>query len=308
MNHAIESIEPENETHWLSLRTKDITSTEVSALFSLSPYTTIYDLWAQKKSGEIYSIKPSERMNWGTRLQDAIAFGVAEDYQLQRLRKKTEYMRDPYSRAGSSFDFEAYCGGSIVLLEIKNVGNDMYKQGWQETEFGLEAPAHIELQVQHQMMVSNIHSAWICALIGGNKIEVLKRTYDPAVGSSIRSKIVKFWESIENNEQPAIDWERDYQSVINMSQIVDPKKSIRANSNMELLLSLYDEAQKNESLAKKNKDVARAEILAMAGDAEFVIGEKYKANLGIVSKGEYVVKPTSYRKIRVSKLKQELIA
>ena len=95
---------PENKAHWLELRSMDITSTEVSALFGISPYKTHFELWHQHKDGLITEIEENERMRWGSRLQNAIAEGIAEDEGWQ-IRLMDEYVRDPARRMGSSFDF-----------------------------------------------------------------------------------------------------------------------------------------------------------------------------------------------------------
>src|SRR5687768_166765 len=100
----IETIEPKNEQHWRELRSQDITSTEVSALFGVSPYTTLFELWHRKRDRTVVDFESTERMKWGNRLQDAVATGIAED-QKWRIRRMTEYMRDPLLKMGASFDF-----------------------------------------------------------------------------------------------------------------------------------------------------------------------------------------------------------
>src|SRR3990167_5628915 len=97
-------IKPTSEADWLSLRTLDITSTEISALFGCSPYSTAFELWHRKKSGVIVQLKENERMFWGTKLQDAIAAGIAEE-QGWAIRRMNEYIRNAELRIGSSFDF-----------------------------------------------------------------------------------------------------------------------------------------------------------------------------------------------------------
>ena len=51
-NHmATEVIAFRSEQEWLDLRKKDITSTDVAALFNLSPYKTEFELYHEKLSG-----------------------------------------------------------------------------------------------------------------------------------------------------------------------------------------------------------------------------------------------------------------
>jgi len=122
-----ETIIPANESEWLALRTKDITSTDVAALFGLSPYCTLFELWHRKKNLTSVDFEATEWVKWGQRLQDSIAAGVAEDNGWV-IRRMSEYVRIPELRIGASFDFsieteyerpsETFEKG---LLEIKNV-------------------------------------------------------------------------------------------------------------------------------------------------------------------------------------------
>lgn len=68
-----------DKQEWLKKRLDDITSTEVSALFGLSPYSTEFELWHRKKSREVVELASNERMVWGSRLESAIAGGIASD-------------------------------------------------------------------------------------------------------------------------------------------------------------------------------------------------------------------------------------
>src|SRR3990172_11795006 len=117
----VETIKPKNEAEWLSLRMKDITSTEISALFGISPYSTEFELWHRKKNKLYVDFEETERMTWGLRLQNAIAKGIAED-QGWKVRRMNEYIRIPELRIGASFDFSIE-GKDIEpgILEIKNV-------------------------------------------------------------------------------------------------------------------------------------------------------------------------------------------
>ena len=48
---TVQTITPSSKQDWLKARTEDITSTEVSALFGISPYTTAFELWHRKHDG-----------------------------------------------------------------------------------------------------------------------------------------------------------------------------------------------------------------------------------------------------------------
>ena len=66
-------------------------------------------------------------MKWGTRLQDSIAMGIAQD-QGWSIRPMKEYITDTDLRLGASFDFAI---GDDGLLEIKNVDSLVFHKQWE---------------------------------------------------------------------------------------------------------------------------------------------------------------------------------
>ena len=271
----IEIITTTSEQHWLELRTKDLTSTDVAALFGLSPYKTAFELFHEKREGKIVKLKPNERMKWGNRFESAIAHGVAEDneWTVQPLKV---YMRDPDARLGSSFDFEitSLLHGRCIL-EIKNVDGLQYFKKWKDDGAGgIEAPEHIELQIQHQMLVSGYQNCALVAMVGGNSPKVTFRKFDPEIGKAITTKAAAFWASIEANEPPSADYSRDADliaqiySQVNEGEIYDTKDDEIVAS----LVEQYQSATARITAATTDANVAKAKILERVGTAERVIG------------------------------------
>ena len=223
-----------DEAAWLAERTKDITSTEVAALFGLSPYQTEFELWHHKRDGVVEALEPSERMRWGIRLQDAIAAGVAEDMGWEAHRLDV-YMRDPEDRIGSSFDFEVRDdsrASSCGLMEIKNVDRMVFLDAWLDTPAGIEAPQHIELQAQHQMEVADRDWCAIVALVGGNEAKVTIRERDREIGQHIRRRVRAFWQSIEAGTPPKPDYDADADLLMRLHGRADKGVTIEADADV----------------------------------------------------------------------------
>lgn len=275
-----QTIVPASKDEWLAHRSKDLTSTEVSALFGISPYLTKFELWHNKKNKFVVEIEESERMRWGNRLQDSIAFGLAEDNGWN-VRKKDEYMRIPNLRVGSSFDFEIV-GES--LLEIKNVDALIFKEGWSVDQDGdIEAPPHIELQLQHQMLVSGLERGFIGALVGGNRVAKLEREAQTHVHAAIVDAASSFWESIDKDVPPDPDFKEDAKFISKLYQGVVEGKIIDASLDMDQVAARYSYAASKEKEAKKEKEAARAEMLYLIGDAEKVRGAGYTVSAGFTA-------------------------
>lgn len=307
-------INPKNEAEWLALRMKDITSTDCAALFGISPYLTKFELFHRKKRAEVVDFKTNERVRWGNLLQDAIAAGVAEE-QGWTVRKMTEYIRNEELRAGSSFDFSIenwiptdpahvhVKRQELGLLEIKNVDGLQYKNGWLEDEDGnIEAPTHIEIQVQHQLMVSEREFAYIGALVGGNNLILLKRTRDEVVIAAIRKAVAEFWASIEANEPPAPDFKADAAFISKLYGYAEPNKVFDARGD-ESVLEKALEYKRLGDIAKdadEKRKAIKAELLTIIGDSEKVSGEGFTISAGIVGSCPISYVREEYRNFRIN--------
>ncbi len=283
-----ETIIPKDEQEWLALRTKDITSTDVAALFGISPYLTEFELWHRKKDSTIVEFSPNTRMAWGNRLEEAIAKGIAEDNNFQ-VAKIPEYIRCPELRIGSSFDYRIVDGNltnksSDAILEVKNVDGLAYKDGWLINGDSIESPPHIELQVQHQLLVSGLSAAYIGALIGGNRVTLIKRLPDPQIQEAIKVKVAAFWASIDANEEPTPDFKEDAEFIAKLNGYAEPGKLLNAHGDAKLsgLVRDYKEWGSKADNAKAEKEGIRAQILTIIGDAEKVKGDEFTITAGLI--------------------------
>lgn len=286
-----------DKQEWLKKRLDDITSTEVSALFGLSPYATEFELWHRKKSREVVELASNERMTWGSRLESAIAGGIASDQGWDVVPLK-EYLRLPELRMGSSFDFKIVPDG---ILEIKNVDSLAFASSWLNDGDTTEAPPHIELQVQHQLAVSGLSYAYIGALVGGNTVHLIKRTPNEKVIARIKSRVSQFWESIESNTPPEPDFKKDASFIASLYKHAEPGSIYDATSDSEII-SLVDEYQRAgeiEREAKERKDAAKAQILMRVSDAEKVTGDTFTISLGIVGPARIEYDREAYRNFRI---------
>lgn len=294
-----ETFEGFSETEWHKMRAEDITSTDAAALFGCSPYSTEFEIWHRKKSGDIVTIAENERMRWGVRLQDAIAKGICQDNGWGIMRRKDEYMRLPTLRIGASFDFEVAHGTEKFLLEIKNVGLDAFGKGWLIDGDNIEAPPHIELQAQHQLLVSGLNTIYIGALIGGNRVVLIKRERDHQVIEAICDRVKRFWDSMASGISPAPDFQRDADFIKTLYAYSTPGTILAANDKISKLVVHYKEASAKESEAKKNKDAAKAEMLTLIGTAEKVLGDGFTISAGMIGPTHIEYDREGYRDFRI---------
>jgi putative phage-type endonuclease len=267
---SIETIEITSEAQWLRERTKDLTSTDIAALFDLSPYKTSFELYHEKQSGQVPPFRDNERMKWGRRFEAPIAKGVAEDEGWE-IAKLDIYMRDTAARLGSSFDFLITSSSDGPgILEIKNVDGIQYRNKWTD----LEAPEHIELQIQHQMLVSGYRWTALVAMVNGNSPKIIYREFDPDIAEQIRARAKAFWQMVETGVAPAADYSRDADLLTRIHANANRGEIFDASGDNEIASMVFEYHQAGRSiddLEARRKEI-KARILDKIGTAERVTG------------------------------------
>jgi putative phage-type endonuclease len=274
-------INPKDFDHWLQLKTEDVSSTESAALFGLSPYSTEFELYHQKLTGEVFTIDDNDRMYCGRMLEDTIAKMVQDQLGIKARRLKTYFRHDEEPHMSSSFDYEIVGDNSESqlfinnphlkgsgLLEIKNVDSLVYRDEWTDDE----APPHIEVQVQHQMEVANRNWTLIVALVGGNRMKIILRDRDHAMGAAIRKRINKFWTDVASHSEPKPDFERDMNFILSMFN--DDKGEAVDMTDDESLRSMvisYKELNTRKLALEKALDALKAEVIYTVGNASGLV-------------------------------------
>ena len=283
-----ETLTFETEGEWLAMRKQDVTSTESSALYGVSPYTTEYQLYHAKRGSLDSDIEVNERMKWGNRLEAAIAEGVAEDFGLIVEPFKV-YMRCSQHRIGSSFDYkvvgitDTFSGEDETyrdlfrqlgqgLLEIKNVDGFIFRKSWTDDGDEIEAPPHIEFQVQHQMLVSGLQWAMLAPLVNGNTPKPTYRVKSDKVHESILKKVDGFWHKVDNSIEPDPDYTKDGRAIGQLYlEDDDTEEDMSDNEYLRQLCEEEIDAAQRKKAAEEEQRAKKAEILTIIGSHRKVI-------------------------------------
>ncbi len=264
---TVETIPIVSQEQWHAERAKDVTSTQVAALFGCNPYLTHLELWHQKATGYVEEFDNNDRVRWGNRLEASIAAGVAEDWKFNVVRKVDYYARLPESRLGASFDYEAqHNADEVVLLEIKNVDAYEFREKWSGEGETLLAPAHIELQVQTQLMVHPADYAILAVLVGGNQMHTVVRERDTEVQDEIARRVAAFWTSVANGTPPHPDYARDAELLLSHVYARTDGLEIEADADTAALIYRWCEAKRVADTVKP----LQAQIAERVGTASKV--------------------------------------
>lgn len=295
MNITRETLTFSTEAEWLSWREQDLTSTEAAALFDSSPYATEFELHHVKTGRLTKDFEDNDRTRWGRRLEAAIAAGIAEDLGLIVEPFKV-YGRIPELRMGSSFDFkivglapgaapnvyrDAFETFGPGIMEIKNVDGLQFRRAWLEDGEEIEAPPHIEIQVQHQLEVAGLDWAIIAPLVGGNTPKPMLRLRDKEVGALICERTRRFWDRIDAGVTPEPHYVEDA-GTISRLYVDNDGSSLDLTSNPRVyeLCKTYKAAGVDEKAAVDRKKGAKAELLTIIGAAKAVRGAGFSISAG----------------------------
>ena len=283
------------EQAWLEERARDLTSTEVAALFGASPYMTKYELWHRKTGQLPIHFEANERMKWGNRLESAIAYGIAEDLGLVVEPFKT-YIRLPDLRVGSSFDFKVvgierdwrkeeneyrdlFRQHGPGVMEVKNTDFIAFRRGWMDEDGDVEAPAHIEFQVQHQLLCSGLAWGIVAPLIAGNTPRPFYRLADDSVHKAILKMAGNFWGSIEAGTPPDPNYAEDADTIAALLLNDDGETvDLSDNDRFDEVCAAYKAAAADAKVAEARKQAAKGEILDIMGTAAAAKGAHFKVS------------------------------
>jgi len=137
-------------------------------------------------------------------------------------------------------------------------------------------------------------------LIGGNRVELIRREPDEKIIGALRKRVREFWESIDANQEPKPDFARDNSMISKLYGYAEPGKLIQATEEMTAIAKRYTAAAATAKKAEGEKTGARAELLTMIGTAEKVLGEGFSISAGVVGPADVAYRRESYRNFRVN--------
>ena len=184
------------------------------------------------------------------------------------------------------------------ILEIKNVDAWIFKNEWTD-----EAPAHIEIQVQHQLEACARPWAILAVLVGGNRLETFVRRRDSEVGAALRQRIRGFWSDLARGILPPVILPADAALVSSLYRYAEAGNVLDAQGNAEIaeLCATYQAAAKAEREAIALKQTAKAKLLPLIHKAERVLADGYTISCGEIA--ETVVEQytrKSYRNFKIT--------
>jgi predicted phage-related endonuclease len=262
-----------NEDEWHELRRKHIGASDIAALFNCgSSYTPTLNELYHIKRGNLPSNSGGILAELGKVMEPFIAYMISDQFGWRLERCKAYHIHPEHTALGCTLDYfvvESEHGPGI--LEIKNVLP--FSPGWSQTA----APDHIELQLQHQFLVTNAARVetgkkpftWgaIGSMHGGNPedIRIMIRTPDIRVHKHIVDMATRFMDDIKNHKEPPLIGSEDYQHIVDLfkSAVIQDETvlDLRGNGQITGMVSKYHECKAHIKFWNKELETIKTQLM-----------------------------------------------
>ena len=187
---------------WLAVRQGGIGSSDAAAAVGLCPYKSPLELWMEKTGRTPTETIPpgmDDARFWGTLLEPyvAVAYTQQSGRKVRKINAVLQHPTFPYMLA--NIDREVVGDPEVQLLECKTAGEWGMKL-WQDG-----VPEHVQLQVQHQLAVTNKQAADVAVLLCGQRLEIHRIERDEDVISRLVVLEARFWKYVETDIAPPAD-------------------------------------------------------------------------------------------------------
>ncbi len=187
---------------WLSVRQGGIGSSDAAAAVGLCPYKSSLELWMEKTGRTPAEATPpgmDDPRYWGTLLEPyvAVAYMQQTGRKVRKVNAVLQHPTFPYLLA--NIDREVVGRPDVQILECKTAGE------WGSKLWQHGVPEHIQLQVQHQLAVTNQQAADVAVLLCGQRMEIHRIERDEEVIARLMVLEARFWQHVETDIAPPAD-------------------------------------------------------------------------------------------------------
>jgi predicted phage-related endonuclease len=305
---TIQTFSTTNRPEWLSLRHRDVTGSEVGALFNLHRYLTPAQLYAKKVSSTAAFDAVGSAVTRGQRLEKFVADQLHEEYGFAHIRKADMYYRDTECRLGGTPDYfiPSDPNAEFEILEIKTIAARDFVEKWRggDPEGEIIPESWQLLQAQTYMYLTGAPSAKFAVLPVSDwapmDIHIVNVVRRQGIIDKIRERAAAFWEAVDHGVVPPFDYEKDTAAIKAIYAGVTEGKEIDLRNDIEIIKDL-DVLEHQKAIKKEAESTITSienRIRAKMRDAEFAAIPNGQMTLKTVNRKECTVAATSYRQLR----------
>jgi predicted phage-related endonuclease len=302
----VETIPTTSREQWLKVRGRDVTASDIAALFGVHPNKSALQVFLQK-TGQKTDHIDTKVLRRGRILEPAVPLAIQEDYPAWRFRKLDVYLRAPALRIGGTPD---YARVQDVIdgiaqpeepVEMKTASVDIYERDWKDGP-----PLYHQLQVLTQAKLMGVSRGWLAVLVDNfsKDLELHEIRVVESAWQKIVTRVAEFWADVEASKMPEPDYRVD-------GDVIDDLYPPRPGSSLDLsadnllpdILDERDKLKAQEKAIRQRIESIDAEIVHKLRGAELGHRPGWHITNKLQSRAGYTVAPTTFSVLRVKRLK-----
>jgi predicted phage-related endonuclease len=301
-------VTPKSRADWLDIRKGFTGCSKIPVLLGCDPYTTLAQFWAEK-TGRLDPEPQTVQMRRGTILEAPALEMLAEE------RPDWTITPNPIPGGFLVIDDETQiCATPDALatrpdrpgpgvIQVKSVDPFAFKKNWLDDMGGIEPPTHVLVQTLAEMHMTDAKWGTVAALVVSSGIDLHVIDIEPIPGliETLIAKNREFWQFVEKDERPPLDYGRDGALIAQLHRGLTPDKTIdlSGDNSFRAAIADYLDAKTIISAAEKRKATAEAEIRDKLADATAATAGDFFVTAKVVNRAEHMVRATSYRQLRI---------
>ena len=259
---------------WLEVRAGGIGSSDAAAAVGLCPYKSQLELWMEKTGRTPAEDAPpgmDDPRYWGTLLEPyvAVAYSQQTDRKVRKVNAVLQHPTFPYMLA--NIDREVVGCPDVQILECKTAGE------WGARLWRDGVPEYVQLQVQHQLAVTNQQAADVAVLLCGQRLEIHRIERDEEVIARLMVLEARFWQYVTTDIEPPADGSESAGKTLRQlypggGNTLDLCENRRLSDTFAELVALKDELEVRGKHAEQLKQTLQ-QAMGDAARAVFATGE-----------------------------------
>jgi putative phage-type endonuclease len=275
---AIEIIRPADRQAWLAARSKDVTASVAAAVLGAHPYTTPYQLWAEKTGRLSPDDEETEAMERGNLMEPVVVAMIRKRFPEWTVTYENDraYYRDATRHIGATPDAFLHRPDRAGTgnCQIKTCSADAFKEFWLDPDTDdVVPPTWIAIQAICEAQLTGC--AWACVALvvitwrGTFQLHIIDIPIHLRLWNRIITKVDEFWTMVASGEEPSPDWQRDGDVVMDVYRDSMPeRRDLTGDRELDDMICMYSAAKERARADAKAADDWKSRIIHALGNAE----------------------------------------
>ena len=255
---------------WLNWRTSGIGGSDVSIIFGLNKFRSVYQLWLEKTGQVIPVEEENDYTHFGTILEPIVKAEFTRRTGLKIRSRNAILQSEEYPFMLADLDGVIYENGEMCIFEAKTAST-YKKEIWEEG-----VPVEYQLQIQHYMAVTGAKKTYIAALVGGNQFFYYDVFRDEELINIIIQVEKEFWqENVKQGIEPAPDGSEATTKYLNQKYSNSNGNAVELPPDALDLCVSYENLSEQLKAVEKRRDAVANQLKAYLKENEVgIVGDR----------------------------------